>query len=140
MHITGISYTAVFLAAIASFVFGGLWYGLLAKRRLGAASAGASTPPPGGLTPMQFVITFIAQLVMAWMLAGILLHITRGGIPLTLRTGLVSALLIWVGFVMTSLAASNALQGARFTLTLIDGGHWLGVLLIQSAVMVMMAT
>ena len=89
---------------------------------------------------MPFIITFIAQLVMAWMLAGILLHVTRGGIPLTLRNGLISAALLWVGFVMTSLSASHALQGTRFTATLIDGGHWLCVLLIQSAILVSMAT
>ena len=140
MHITGISYTAVLVATIASFIFGGLWYGLFARRWMRAAHADGGAPPRSGLTPMQFVIIFVAQLVMAWMLAGILLHITRGGIPLGMRTGLISAVLIWIGFVMTSLAASHALQGARFTLTLIDGGHWLGVLLIQSAVLVLMAT
>jgi hypothetical protein len=48
--------------------------------------------------------------------------------------------LIWVGFVITSLAASNALQGTRFSVTLIDGGHWLGVLLIQGAVMMLMSS
>ena len=135
MHVTGISYTAVLLASIASFIFGGLWYGVFAKQRTGGD--GSDT---GGLTAMPFVIAFIAQLVMAWMLAGILLHVTRGGIPLSLRNGLISAALIWVGFVMTSLSASHALQGTRFKATLIDGGHWLGVLLIQSAVLVSMAT
>jgi hypothetical protein len=135
MHVTGISYTAVLLASIASFIFGGLWYGAFAKLR-----TSGDGPGTGGLTAMPFVITFIAQLVMAWMLAGILLHVTRGGIPLSLRNGLISAALIWVGFVMTSLSASHALQGTRFKATLIDGGHWLGVLLIQSAVLVSMAT
>jgi hypothetical protein len=139
MHVTGISYTAVLIAAIASFVFGGIWYGIFAKQRTSAANGGGVTRQ-GVLTPIQFVIVFIAQLVMAWMLAGILLHVMRGGIPLTMRNALISAVLIWVGFVMTSLAASNALQGTRFAVTLIDGGHWLGVLLIQSAVLVAMAT
>ncbi|MBN9259581.1 MAG: DUF1761 domain-containing protein [Hyphomicrobium sp.] len=140
MHVTGISYTAVLVAAVASFIFGGIWYGIFARQRMSAANGAERGPRAGGLTPMQFVITFIAQLVMAWMLAGILLHVTRGGIPLTMRNALISAILIWVGFVMTSLAASNALQGTRFSVTLIDGGHWLGVLLIQSAVLVAMAT
>lgn len=140
MHVTGISYTAVLVAAVASFIFGGIWYGIFARPRMSAANGAERAPRAGGLTPMQFVITFIAQLVMAWMLSGILLHVTRGGIPLTMRNALISAVLIWVGFVMTSLAASNALQGTRFSVTLIDGGHWLGVLLIQSAVLVAMAS
>jgi len=137
MHVTGISYTAVLIAAIASFVFGGLWYGVFAKRRL--ESTGGDTVK-GAFSVAQFAIIFIAQLVMAWMLAGILLHVTRGGIPLNARNAIISAVLIWVGFVMTSLSASHALQGSRFSATLIDGGHWLGVLLIQSAILASMAT
>lgn len=137
MHVTGISYTAVLIAAIASFVFGGLWYGVFAKRRLGSTGDGTTK---GAFSVAQFAIIFIAQLVMAWMLAGILLHVTRGGIPLSARNAIISAMLIWVGFVMTSLSASHALQGTRFTAPLIDGGHWLGVLLIQSAILAAMAT
>ncbi len=137
MHVTGISYTAVLIAAIASFVFGGLWYGVFAKRRLGAAG---ESPARNTFSPAQFAIIFIAQLVMSWMLAGILLHVTRGGIPLSARNAIISAVLIWVGFVMTSLSATHALQGTRFSATLIDGGHWLGVLLIQSAILASMAS
>jgi archaellin len=137
MHVTGISYTAVLIAAIASFVFGGLWYGVFAKRRLGSTGDGTTK---SAFSVAQFAIIFIAQLVMAWMLAGILLHVTRGGIPLSARNAIISAVLIWVGFVMTSLSASHALQGTRFSATLIDGGHWLGVLLIQSAILAAMAT
>jgi hypothetical protein len=140
MHVTGISYSAVLIAAVASFIFGGIWYGIFAKQRLRAANGGEATARAGGLTPMQFVVTFAAQLVMAWMFAGILLHVTRSGVPLTMRNALISAILIWVGFVITSLAASNALQGTRFSVTLIDGGHWLGVLLIQGAVMMLMSS
>ena len=137
MHITGINYAAVALAAAASFIFGGIWYGLLSKQWLAAAKLDESHMK-GGPSPTPFVIAFIALLVMAWMLAGILLHLSRGGVPLTLRSGLISGALIWAGFVMTSLAVNHAFQGAKSTLTLIDGGHWLGVLLIQSAVLVMM--
>ena len=32
------------------------------------------------------------------------------------------------------LAVNNAFRGAKRELTLIDGGHWLGVLLLQGAV------
>jgi hypothetical protein len=41
---------------------------------------------------------------------------------------------------MTSLIVNHAFQGAKRMLTLIDGGHWLGVLLIQSAVLILMTT
>jgi hypothetical protein len=91
-----------------------------------------------GPSPVPFIVAFVAQLVMAWMLAGVFLHLARGGIPLTLRSGLISGALVWAGFVMTSLVVNHAFQGAKWMLTLIDGGHWLGVLLIQSAVLMLM--
>jgi hypothetical protein len=33
------------------------------------------------------------------------------------------------------MVVNYAFHGARHTLTLIDGGHWLGVLLIQGAIL-----
>ena len=41
---------------------------------------------------------------------------------------------MWLGFVITTMAVNNAFRGAKPALTLIDGGHWLGVLLLQGAV------
>jgi hypothetical protein len=68
---------------------------------------------------------------MAWMLAGVLLHLGQGGLPMSLKNGLISAAFIWVGFVITTMVVNYAFHGARHALTLIDGGHWLGVLLLQ---------
>ena len=128
-----INYSAILLAAAASFIFGGLWYGLFATR------SGGSENGRSGSTALLLVVTFVAQVAMAVMLSGILVHVTRSGIPLTLRSGLFSAAMIWIGFVITTLAASNTLHGAPFSRTLIDGGYWLGTLLIQSAVLVLMS-
>jgi hypothetical protein len=123
---------AILFAAAAGFIFGGLWYGIFATR------SGTSENGRSSRTPLLLIITFIAQVVMAVMLSGILAHVTRSGIPFTLRSGLFSAVMIWIGFIITTLAATNALHGAPLSRTLIDGGYWLGVLLIQSAVLVYM--
>lgn len=140
MHITGISYWAVAVAAVAGFIFGGLWYGIFSRQWMAATGMDQKLANgDGGMSPKPFVIAFLAELVMAWMLAGVLLHISRGGVDLTLRNGLISGVLIWVGFVMTSPIVNHAFEGAKRTRTLIDGGHWLGVLLIQSAVLVWLA-
>lgn len=136
MHLTGINYLAVAVAAAASFIFGGVWYGLLSKQWMAAAQLNekALRGDGSGPSPVPFAVAFIAELVMAWMLAGVVLHLSRGGLAVTLRNGLISAALMWAGFVMTSLVVNHAFQGARRALTLIDGGHWLGVLLIQGAI------
>ena len=130
----GLNYLAIFLAAIASFVFGGIWYNVLSKQwmdAVGMSSEGAAKDR-GGLG--LYVLTFAAQLVMAWMLAGVLLHLEWGGVPLTPRNGLVAAAFIWFGFVITTMVVNYAFHGAKQALTLIDGGHWLCVLLIQGLI------
>ncbi len=72
---------------------------------------------------------------MAWMFAGVLLHMAQGGLATSLRTGVISGFFLWLGFVITTMAVNHAFQGAKWSLTLIDGGHWLGVLLIQGAIL-----
>jgi hypothetical protein len=137
MHVSGANYWAVAAAAIGSFVFGGIWYGLLSRQWMDAARVDEAfvRGSGNGPSPVPFIIAFAAQLFMAWMLAGVLLHLARGGLPMNLRNGLISGALMWAGFVMTSLVVNHAFQGAKAKLTLIDGGHWLGVLLIQGAIL-----
>jgi Protein of unknown function (DUF1761) len=130
------SYLGVLVAAIAGFAFGAAWYTALgrqwmAARGLTAAEATART----GRSPLPFIVSFIALLIMAWMLSGILVHLARGGTAMSLRSGLVSGFFLWLGFVITTMAVNHAFQGERRMLTLIDGGHWLGVLLIQGAIL-----
>ena len=71
---------------------------------------------------------------MAWMLAGVLVHLERGGIPLTARNGAIAAAFLWFGFVITTMVVNYAFHGAKHALTLIDGVHWLCVLLLQGLV------
>ncbi len=65
------------------------------------------------------------------MLTGLMAHVG----PFTVRSGIISAGLIWVGFVITSIAVNNAFQRRKVMLTVIDGGHWLLALVVQGAVL-----
>ncbi|MEQ1649851.1 MAG: DUF1761 domain-containing protein, partial [Hyphomicrobiaceae bacterium] len=122
--------------AIASFIFGGLWYGVLSKQWMAAANLDETKLKPGGGASLRpFIITFIAQLFMAWILAGLMLHFQKAGLPATMKNGVITALFIWAGFVMTSLIVNHQFQMQKRTLTLIDGGHWLGVYAIQGAIL-----
>ena len=82
--------------------------------------------------PVLLVVTFVAQLVMAWVLAGTISHLGQGQV--TLRNGVISAGFIWFGFVLTTQIVNHGYQGAKRALTVIDSAHWLGVMLIQGAV------
>lgn len=124
------------LAAVASFIFGGVWYGLLSKPWMAAAKLSeAQIKGTGGPSPVPFVITFIAQTFMAWMLAGLILHMAKAGLPATLKNGMITSFFVWAGFVATTLIVNHRFQMQSWALTLIDGGHWLGVLLIQGAIL-----
>lgn len=86
----------------------------------------------GGPSPLPFIIAGVSQLVMAFMLAGVIGHLGQGQV--TIWNGLVSGFSCWLGFVITTMAVNHAFQGASRALTVIDGGHWLGVLLVQGLV------
>jgi hypothetical protein len=134
MHFAGLSLFAIVLAAVVSFMFGWLWYGILFPKQWMAAAGKteADLKAQGGPTPTPFVISFVALLVMAWVLAGVIGHLGTGAI--TLRSGVIAGALMWLGFVATTLAVNHTFQDAKPILTLLDGGHWLGVLLLQGAV------
>jgi hypothetical protein len=135
MQFAGMSYWAIVAAAAASFVFGGVWYSVLAKPWMAAVGKSeAEIRQTGMITPM--IVTVICQLVMAWVLAGVIGHLGPGQV--TLWNGLISGAFCWLGFVVTSLVVNHAFQGSKRMLTVIDGGHWLGVLLIQGAVIGLM--
>jgi hypothetical protein len=123
------------IAAIASFAFGAVWYMSLSKPWMAAAGLTEEKVKEGGTSPAPFIITFLTQLFMAWMLAGLLLHMAKAGLPGNLRNGLITALFVWAGFVMTTLMVNHRFQKQPWSLTLIDGGHWLGVLLIQGGIL-----
>jgi hypothetical protein len=129
-----VNYVAVLIAAVVGWLVGALWYGALGKRWMAALGwTAADMAGPDGrnrmpVTPM--VIAFVCQIVMALMLAGLIAHL---GPPDILR-GIVSGVLVWFGFVITTIAVNNAFQKRTWMLTAIDGGHWLAVLVIQGIV------
>jgi hypothetical protein len=136
MPFGNLDYWPIPIAAIASFAFGAVWYTSLSRQWMAARGlTEAEVRARTGRSPLPFVISFVALLIMAWMLAGILLHLARGGTVMSVRSGLVAGFFLWLGFVITTMAVNHAFQGERPSLTLIDGGHWLGVLLIQGAIL-----
>ena len=127
MTFAGINYLAVVIAALAGFGFGAVYYMSLASPWMDAIGKTRADLDPSK-TP--FLIAIAANLVMAWVLAGLIAHMG----PVTIRSGIISAAFCWFGFVITTLAVNYAFGSRKPMLTVIDGGHWLGVLLIMGAV------
>ena len=139
MNLGSLNYWPILIAAIASFLFGAVWYSTLGSQWMaarGLSTADTEKAKAGmGSNPVPFIIAFVALLIMAWMFAGVLLHLARGGMVISVRAGVISGFFLWFGFVFATMVVNHAFQGARWSLTVIDGGHWLGVLLIQGAIL-----
>lgn len=133
MSIVDANWLAILPAAIASWLAGAVWYGVLGRPWMAALGMTEDDlrGPSGRVSPVPFVLSFIAEIVMALILSGVIGHV---GAP-TVRTGLISGVLCWLGFVVTTLVVNNAYAKRRPMLSLIDGGHWLLVLLVQGAVL-----
>lgn len=124
-----LNYIAILFAAIASWIAGAVWYGVLGKQWMAALGwTPADAPKSMPVGPMA--TSFIAELIMAALLAGLIGHFGQPGI----RIGAVTGALSWLGFVVTTIAVNNAFQKRTIKLTVIDSGHWLVVLLVQGIV------
>jgi hypothetical protein len=131
----GLNYLAVVVAAAVGFAFGAIYYMTLGKSWM-AALGKTEDGLKGGARAAPFVVAIVAQLVMAFVLAGTIGHLGPGQV--TPLNGVISGAFAWAGFVATSMSVNYAFQKAKPSLTFIDGGHWLGVLLIQGLVIGLM--
>lgn len=135
MTFAGINYLAVFIAGLAAFGFGAVFYITLSRpwmNAMGWSPEQQTAMKQGGMNTgtTPFVISIVANLVMAWVLAGVIGHMGA----ITVRSGLISGAFVWFGFVVTTMSVNYAFGGRKPMLTVIDGAHWLGVLLVMGAV------
>ncbi len=133
MTFAGINYVAVLVAAGAAWGFGGVWYRLLAspwKAAHGFTTEQMRAHHGKGAALWPLIVSFVADLIMAWMLAGVIGHLGA----VTIVNGVISAFFLWFGFVITTLTVNNVFGMRRHALILVDGGHWLGALVLMGAV------
>ena len=131
MGFSGLNYFAIVTAALASFLIGFVYYGLFGKVWMSATGKSRAILINGGIA-FPMVITIVCQMFMAFVLAWVIGHITRKQVHL--EGGIIIATFIWLGFSMTTTAVNCAWQRGKASLILIDGGHWLCVLLVQGSV------
>jgi hypothetical protein len=130
MQFAGMNYLAIVAAAIAAYVFSAVYYTALSKPWMKAAELKKSRKPAAPWLP--FVIAAVADLVIAWVLAGVIGHLGPGQV--TFKNGAISGAFIWFGFVLTVIAVNYAFAGRKPLLTVIDAVHWLGALLLIGAI------
>jgi hypothetical protein len=124
-----VNFIAVAIAAVISFMFGAAYYGGLAKPWMKAAN---KRPEDANMSAALFATTFVCQLVMATVFAGIIGLHASGGV--TLESGMATGFFLWLGVMATVTIINQRYEGFGWDLHLIDAGHWLGVALIMGAV------
>ncbi|MEZ5925458.1 MAG: DUF1761 domain-containing protein [Hyphomicrobiaceae bacterium] len=116
---------AVLYAFIAGLITGWVWYAIAGQ--VWKASVASAT---GINSPRRYIFSAIAQIIMTIMLA---ITIRRLG-ETTIGGAIETAFVIWLGFVMTTILVNYSNLGAKLALTIIDGVHWLLVLLVMATV------
>ena len=135
-----VNYLAVFLAGVSSMAVGAIWYSRsvfgeywmkLAKVKMG-----------NGMTTMDnvrlFGLTFLASLVMAYVLA----HVTFlsndffGGSFLS--SALTTAFWLWLGFTAVRFLTHDLFEGRPMKLTLLSAGNELVTALVMALVIGLM--
>jgi len=135
MTFAGINFLAVLIAAVVAWLVSAGWYMSLGKIY---QAAQGRTPEqckeemkkPGAFLP--FLYAFIGNLVIAWMLAGVLGHLGPGEV--TLKNGVITGAFLWFGFILTTMVVNFCFSGRDKRLLLIDLGNWLIALVVMGAV------
>jgi hypothetical protein len=127
MAFAGMNYLAILIAAVAGFAWGAAYYMTLSKQWLAAVG---KVEPNKSATP--FIISFVALIVMAFVLSGAIGHLGPGNV--TVKNGIISGVILWAGFIATTVFVNNAYPGRKYMLSVIDCIHWLGVVVIQGAI------
>jgi hypothetical protein len=128
MDISGVNYLAVIVAAVAGFAVGAVWYTFLFSKAWIAAVGISEEQMKQGGSPVPFILSAIAYLVIATFLSALLA-------PATIAGGAVAGFLAWLGFVLTTTAVNYAFPGRKYELTLIDTGHWLAAMVIMGGIL-----
>ncbi|MEM9706290.1 MAG: DUF1761 domain-containing protein [Pseudomonadota bacterium] len=125
-----INFWQILAATVAGFAFAVVYYAGLSNpwrraARLSAEEAKAS--------PATLAISFAAEFWIASILAGAIILAPEEAGAWTMAIG--TAVVIWIGFVMPTMLVNHRYQKAPALLTAIDGGHWLGVMVLQVCVL-----
>lgn len=126
MSFVGMNYTAILIAAVAGFAFGGAWYGIFGKVWMKAAGIDCDGNKQA-IVPM--VLAGIANIILAFTLAGLMAHMV-----VDLFHGVISAAIVWAGFILPTTVVNYSFQMRPLLLTIIDTAHWLLVLVIMGAI------
>src|SRR3954470_986547 len=136
MAFVTVNWLSIILAAVAAWLFGGIYYSATSKFWLAAQGKtmeqcqAEQAAKSGAAKAAPFIVVFIGELIMAWAMYGILFHLGM----FTLRAGAISGAALWLGFVLPTIAGNYVFSGKKPMLVVIDSAAWLGAMVIMGAI------
>jgi hypothetical protein len=128
-------FVVILAAGVAGWIFGAVWYGVLGKPYQRALGLNPDDCKDKKMPLAPMVVSFLAALVMSAVLYQLLSNLGVQGVTGSAITGLT----IGVGFVLTSVVVNNMFQQKSLMLSVIDAGHWVLALAIESVVIALLA-
>ena len=129
---SAVNWVAVIVAAIAQVVIGTVWYlPQLFGRQWAAATGREINASPN---PMLYVTAIVGSLISAYVLA---LVINAVGAT-SITDGIVTGLIVAIGFQLSSQAVGGAFEGRSWTLFGINAGNSLVSFAIMGAILAAM--
>jgi MFS family permease len=126
---------AILAAGVAGWIWGAIWYGVLGKPYQRALGLNPDDCKGKKMPIAPMVAAFAAALVMSAVLYQLLANLGVMGV----RDSMVTGLTIGVGFVLTTVLVNNMFQQKSPALTVIDGAHWVLALVVEAAVIALLA-
>ena len=126
---------AILAAGLAGWLFGAIWYTSLSKPWQRAHGINPEDCKDQKMPMMPLVIAFLGAIVMAATLYHILTNLGVMGVA----HGAIAGLTIGVGLLFVATVVNNQFQQRNWVATLIDGGHWSLVLMIEGVVITALA-
>ncbi|MCT8268596.1 DUF1761 domain-containing protein [Afifella sp. JA880] len=129
MQFGSMNYWAIPLAGVFGFHAHLLWLRILPAPKDVSDDVRRSLAV-GAHAVMRQILVFILILVMAYVLAGAIGHLGPG--QATTRNGVISAAILWAGFVATTSGVNGILAGQPARQVFMTIGRWFFVLVVES--------
>jgi hypothetical protein len=116
-----LNYLAVIVAAVAHWILGGAWYGVLNKPFSRFIGSEKMKELETRSEAKAFILAFVSSLVLSYLLARFLRHTEAN----SAIDGLKTTFLLWLGFIATTQLLTVLFEGRHVGLYLLNVGYQL---------------
>jgi len=128
-----INYIAVLLCGIVAMGIGALWYSPMLFGKIWVASIDKTEEElEKDFQPLKaYSVSFLAQLVMAFVLALLLRYVNAA----TPEEGIRLGFMVWIGFTATTMTVNFLFEGKTFKHFLVDSSYHFIVLMLSGLIL-----